>query len=74
VTDRPYLTTQDLIDLAGKSQDFWARVCKSGALPAVRLGNDWRVERTAFESFMRGDQPGPDRRQYMTARQRRRAR
>lgn len=50
-----YLTTAELAERTGKTPDFWARLCKSRALPAVKLGNDWRVDPAVFESFMRGE-------------------
>lgn len=49
-----YLTTAEMAEETGKSADFWARLCKSGQLAAVKLGNDWRVSTAEFERFMRG--------------------
>jgi excisionase family DNA binding protein len=49
-----YLTTAELAERTGKSVDFWARLCKAGTLPAMKLGNDWRVSDAVFEQFMRG--------------------
>lgn len=67
-----YLTTEDMAAETGKSRDFWARICKSGELPAVKLGNDWHVEREAFEAFMRGGVQVTARKR-LSARQQRRA-
>jgi excisionase family DNA binding protein len=67
-----YLSTEDLSVLTGKSADFWARLCKAGTLPAVKLGNEWRVEQSAFEAFMRGGQQATAR-PGRTARQKRRS-
>jgi hypothetical protein len=57
--------------LTAKTPDFWGRLCKAKALPAIKLGNDWRVEQAAFEEFMRGGAVTARRR--MTARQQRRS-
>jgi excisionase family DNA binding protein len=69
-----YLGTEDLAALTGKTPDYWARLCHSGAIAAVKLGNEWRVEQTVFEAFMKG---GAGRaavaRPGRTARQRRRS-
>jgi len=70
-----FLTTAELAERTGKSADFWARLCKAGTLPAVKLGNDWRVSAVVFEQFMSGGQgqsavARPGRK---TARQRRRS-
>lgn len=67
-----YLSTKDLAALTGKTPDFWARLCKAGTLPAIKLGDEWRVEQTAFEVFMAGGQKAAAR-PGRTARQRRRA-
>lgn len=66
------MTTDDLADETGKSRDFWARVCHSGELPAVKLGNDWHVDRAAFETFMQGGSKVTARKR-LSARQQRRA-
>lgn len=69
-----YLTTTELAERTGKTPDYWARLCNSKAIPAVKLGNDWRVASSVFEKFMRGGGNAalvarPERK---TARQRRR--
>lgn len=68
-----YLTTSDLAERTGKSVDFWARLCKAGTLPAVKLGNDWRVSSVVFEEFMAGGQSAVARPGRKTARQQRRS-
>lgn len=68
-----YLGTDDLAALTGKSADFWARLCKAGTLAAVKLGNEWKVEQTVFEAFMRGGQTAVARPGRQTARQKRRS-
>lgn len=68
-----YLGTDDLAALTGKTADYWARLCKAGTLAAVKLGNEWRVEQTVFEAFMRGGQTAVARPGRQTARQRRRS-
>lgn len=72
-TTERYLTTSELAEQTGKSADFWARVCKAGTLPAVKLGNDWRVSSSAFERFMAGGQSAVARPGRKTARQQRRS-
>lgn len=67
-----YMTTDDMAEETGKSRDFWARVCHSGELRAVKLGNDWHAERSAFEDFMRGGTQVTARKR-LSARQQRRA-
>ena len=67
-----YLTTDDMASRTGKSRDFWARLCASGTLRGVKLGNDWRVAEDAFEAFMRGGDKATARKR-MSARQQRRA-
>jgi len=53
-TTERYLTTAELAERTGKSTEYWARVCKAGAITAVKLGNDWRVASSVFDEFMRG--------------------
>jgi excisionase family DNA binding protein len=72
-TTERFLTTAELAERTGKSTEFWARVCKAGTLPAVKLGNDWRVAQTAFEQFMRGGGQVTARPGRQTARQKRRS-
>lgn len=71
-TIEPYLTTADMAEATGKTSEWWARVCKSGAIDAIKLGNDWRVAPAVFEAFMRGGQKAVAR-PGRTARQRRRS-
>lgn len=67
-----YLTTAELAEFTGKTADYWARLCASKAIPAVKLGNDWRVGSAAFEQFMRGGGQAVARPGRQTARQKRR--
>ena len=67
-----YMTTDDMATETGKTRDFLARICKSGELPAIKLGNDWHAERAAFESFMRGGTQVTARKR-LSARQQRRS-
>jgi excisionase family DNA binding protein len=71
-TAERYLTTAELAERTGKSADFWARVCKAGTLPAVKLGNDWRISQAAFDRFMAGGGQAVARPGRQTARQKRR--
>lgn len=70
--DSRWLTTDDMAAETGKSRDFWARLCHTKALPAIKLGNDWRVEREAFDTFMRGGDQATARKR-LSARQQRRS-
>lgn len=73
MTTERYLTTIELAEKTGKSADYWARLCKSGAIAAVKLGNDWRVASSVFEAFMRGGHGAVARPGRKTARQARRS-
>lgn len=68
-----YLTTADMAAETGKTAEFWARLCKAGTLPAIKLGNDWRVAAAEFERFMAGGQSAVARPGRKTARQKRRS-
>lgn len=74
-TRERYLTTVELAERTGKTSEWWARLCNSQQIEAVKLGNDWRVAESVFERFMRGGagkvaaQPGRTK----TARQARRS-
>lgn len=67
-----YMTTDDMAAETGKTREFWARICAAKKLPAIKLGNDWRAERSAFEDFMRGGSKVTARKR-LTARQQKRA-
>lgn len=68
----PYLTTDEMAALTGKTRDYWARLCHSKVLAGVKLGNDWRVPEDVFEAFMRGGSPATARKR-LSARQARRS-
>lgn len=72
-TTEQYLTTAELAERTGKTAEWWARLCASKAIPAVKLGNDWRVASSAFDRFMSGGGKAVARPGRQTARQRRRA-
>lgn len=61
-----WLTTAEAAEVIRMDVDYVARLCKSKALPAKKLGNVWRIDRAALDLFMRGA-PTP------AVRQRRRA-
>jgi excisionase family DNA binding protein len=47
-----YLNTTEVATIMRKSPDYVARQCKAGHLKATKLGNDWRIHRTAVDAFM----------------------
>jgi excisionase family DNA binding protein len=47
-----YLNTSEAAAIIRKSPDYVARQCKAGHLRATKLGNDWRIHRTAVDAFM----------------------
>lgn len=73
MNDLAYLSTDEMAAKTGKSRDFWARLCNSGALSGVKLGNDWRVAEDEFENFMRAGKKVPGRKRLSARQQRRTA-
>ena len=67
-----YLTTDEVAAVIRKSPDYVARQCKAGQIKATKLGNDWRIARTALDEFMSGGKAAPTRTR-LTARQQRRS-
>lgn len=57
----PYLTTEEVAALIRTSEDYVARKCKSGELPAKKLGRSWRITPDAVEAFMRPGTARPTR-------------
>jgi excisionase family DNA binding protein len=47
-----WLNTDEAAAIIRKSRDYVARQCKAGAIRATKLGNDWRIHRSALEAFM----------------------
>lgn len=47
-----YLTTTEVAQIIRKSPDYVARQCVLGNLRGKKLGNDWRIHRSAVEAFM----------------------
>lgn len=71
-----YLTTREVAELIQMSEEYVARQCSAGFLPAKKLGTEWRIEIDDLTRFMSGDQPAKtDRpgRPGQSARQKRRA-
>lgn len=66
-----YLTTSEVGDLLRKTPEWVAQQCKAGNLRATKLGNDWRIAKSALVEFMSG--PVPSARKRLSARQARRA-
>lgn len=65
-----YLTTDEMVARAGKTRDFWARLCKAKKLPGIKLGNDWRVAEVDFDAFMRGGGKATARTRYSSRQKR----
>lgn len=51
---RAFLKVAQAADLLGLSQVTVRRLCRSGALPALRCGREWRVERVAVQKLKSG--------------------
>lgn len=46
------LTLAEAAEYMRMSQDYVRKQCEAGALPAKKLGNRWRISRTALDVFM----------------------
>lgn len=56
-----FLTTAEVAEVIRKSEDYVARLCAGGQLPAKKLGNEWRIREEALEEFMGGGKAEPTR-------------
>lgn len=48
------MTAQQLAHLAGVSGVYVARLCRTGRIPAARLGPSWMIKREAAEAWLAG--------------------
>jgi excisionase family DNA binding protein len=60
--DKPWLTVADICEYMDVSTFVVTSVLRSGELPAVKFGREWRVSRDDFEDWINGqraisDQP-----------------
>lgn len=60
MSETPYLTTTEVAAIIRTTPDYVAKLCKSGALRAQKVGG-WRIHRDALEAFMAGSKPAPTR-------------
>lgn len=53
MSERPeYLNTVEVAEIIRKTSDYVSRQCQLGNLRAKKLGNEWRIHRTAIDAFM----------------------
>jgi excisionase family DNA binding protein len=50
--DKPWLTVADICDYMDVSTFVVTSVLRSGELPAVKFGREWRVARDDFEDWL----------------------
>ncbi|MEZ5175327.1 MAG: helix-turn-helix domain-containing protein [Acidimicrobiia bacterium] len=50
--DKPWLTVADICDYMDVSTFVVTSVLRSGELPAVKFGREWRVARMDFENWI----------------------
>lgn len=50
--DKPWLSVADICDYMDVSTFVVTSVLRSGELPAVKFGREWRVARTDFEDWI----------------------
>lgn len=50
--DREWLSVADICDYMGVSTFVVTRVLRSGELPGVKMGREWRVSRLDFEEWL----------------------
>jgi excisionase family DNA binding protein len=50
--DRDWLSVADICDYMGVSTFVVTRVLRSGELPGVKMGREWRVARVDFEEWL----------------------
>lgn len=68
-----WLTTAEVAAEIRTSVDYVSRLCRTGQLPAKKLGLDWRISRQSLDAFMTGERAAAPTRTRLSARQRRRA-
>jgi len=59
--DEQYYTLEQVAKLLQVSQRTIIRLIKTGRLPAVRVGKQWRIARSDLQEYLRssGQQPPP---------------
>jgi excisionase family DNA binding protein len=50
--DKDWLSVADICEYMGVSTFVVTRVLRSGELPAVKMGREWRVARRDFEDWL----------------------
>ena len=50
--DKDWLSVADVCEYMGVSPFVVTRVLRSGELPAVKIGREWRVSRVDFEAWL----------------------
>ena len=50
--DKEWLSVADICEYMGVSTFVVTRVLRSGELPAVKMGREWRVARLDFEDWL----------------------
>jgi excisionase family DNA binding protein len=50
--DKEWLSVADICEYLGVSTFVVTRVLRSGELPAVKMGREWRVARLDFEDWL----------------------
>jgi excisionase family DNA binding protein len=50
--DKDWLSVADICEYMGVSTFVVTRVLRSGELPAVKMGREWRVSRVDFEEWL----------------------
>lgn len=50
--DKPWLSVADICEYMDVSTFVVTRVLRSGELPAVKMGREWRVSRQDFEDWL----------------------
>ena len=50
--DKQWLSVADICEYMGVSTFVVTRVLRSGELPAVKMGREWRVSRQDFEDWL----------------------
>lgn len=47
-----YLTTDEVAQVIRKSRDYVSKQCALGNLRSKKLGNEWRIHKSALDAFM----------------------